>query len=88
MGNNQSINPTSSGFLFPNSNNNTINPYYNPGNLPDPTLFDNDSLVDDLSEEEFIGVTQSIIHKEEILRLIRGIALPVQKKPRNKTHSS
>ena len=87
MGNNQSINPTSCGFLFPNSNNNTTNPYYNPGNLPDPTLFDNDSLVDDLSEEEFIGVIQSIIHIDEILRLIRGIALPVQKKPR-KTRSS
>ena len=56
--------------------------------MPSPTLFDDDSVVDDISEEEFIGVIQSIIHEDEILRLIRGIVLPVQKKPRKTRRSN
>ena len=50
--------------------------------MPDHSLFDDDSLVDDLSEDQFIGVIhQTIINKDEILRIIRGIVLlPVQKR--------
>ena len=80
MGNNQSISPHSTGF---------VNPNFITGNLPDHSLFDDySSLVDDLSEDhQFIGVIQAIINKDEILRIIRGIVLPVQKKARNKDSS-
>ena len=72
MGNNQSISPHSTGF---------VNPNFITGNLPDHSLFDDDSLVDDLSEDQFIGVIhQTIINKDEILRIIRDIVPPVQKK--------
>ncbi len=47
----------------------------------------NDSLVDDLTEDQFIGVIQAIINKDEVLRIIRGIALPVTKKPRKTRRS-
>ena len=31
--------------------------------MPDPSLFDEDSMVDDLSEDQFIGVIHAIIKK-------------------------
>ena len=65
MGNNQSLPPNSTGF---------VNPNFITGNVADPSLFDDDSLVDDLSEDQFIGVIQAIINKDEILRIIRGIS--------------
>ena len=51
MGNNNqsSISPNSTGF---------INPNFISGNVPDH----DDSLVDDLSEDQFIGVIQAIIN--------------------------
>ena len=55
--------------------------------MPDHSLFDDDSLVDDLSEDQFIGVIQAIINKDEILRIIRGISLPVANKPRKTRRS-
>ena len=61
MGNNQSLSSNSSGFLFPNSN--YIYGHKIPGNMPDPSLFDEDSMVDDLSEDQFIGVIHAIIKK-------------------------
>ena len=72
MGNNknQSLPPNSTGFLKPN---------FITGNVADPSLLDDDSLLDDLSEEQFIGVIQAIINKDEVLWTIRGIALPVAK---------
>jgi hypothetical protein len=73
MGNNQSLSPNATGFLNPN---------FTTGNVADPPLFDDNSLVDDLTEDQFIGVIQAIINKDEVLRIIRGIALPVAKKPR------
>ena len=85
MGNNQSISPNSTGIVFHNSNNTNLN--FISGNGPYHSLFDDDFLVDDLSEDQFIGVIQAITNKEEILRIIRGIALPVQKKARKTRHS-
>ena len=73
MGNNQSLSPNATGFL---------NPKFTTGNLADTHLFDDNSLVEDLTEDQFIGVIQAIINKDEVLRIIRGIALPVSKKPR------
>ena len=60
MGNNknQSLPPNSTGFLKPN---------FITGNVADPSLLDDDSLLDDLSEEQFIGVIQAIINKDEVL---------------------
>jgi hypothetical protein len=55
--------------------------------VAEPSLFDDDSLVDDLTEDQFIGVIQTIINKDEILRIICGIALPVVKKPRKTRRS-
>jgi hypothetical protein len=49
MGNNQSVSPNSTGF---------VNPNFITGNVADPSLFDDDSLLDDLSEDQFIGVIQ------------------------------
>jgi hypothetical protein len=68
MGNNQSLPPNSTGF---------VNPNFITENVADPSLFDDNSLVDDLSKDQFIGVIQATINKDEILRIIRGIALPV-----------
>ena len=56
MGNNQSLPPNSSGFLNPN---------FTTGNVAEPSLLDDDSLVDDLTEDQFIGVIQAIINKDE-----------------------
>jgi hypothetical protein len=78
MVNNQSLPPNSTGFLNPN---------FTTGNVAEPSLLDDDSLVDDLTEDQFIGVIQAIINKDEVLRIIRGIALPVTKKP-SKTRRS
>ena len=78
MGNNQSLSPNATGFLNPN---------FTTGNVADPPLFDDNSLVDDLTEDQFIGVIQAIINKDEVLRIIRGIALPVAKKPRKTRRS-
>ncbi len=79
MGNNQSLSPNATGFLNPN---------LTTGNVADPPLFDDNSLVDDLTEDQFIGVIQAIINKDEVLRIIRGIiALPVAKKPRKTRRS-
>ena len=72
MGNNQSLPPNATGFLNPN---------FISGNVADPSLLDDNSLVDDLTEDQFIGVIQAIINKDEVLWIIRGIALPVAKKP-------
>ena len=76
MGNNNqsSISPNSTGF---------VNPNFITGNVPDH----DDSLVDDLSEDQFFGVIQAIINKDEILRIIRGIFLPVQKTARKTRRS-
>jgi hypothetical protein len=52
---NSSISPNSTGF---------VNPNFISGNVPDH----DDSLVDDLSEDQFIDVIQAIINKDEILR--------------------
>jgi hypothetical protein len=68
MGNNQSVSPNSTGF---------VNPNFITRNVPDHSLFDEDSLVDDLSEDRFICVIQAINNKDEILRIIFGIVLPV-----------
>ena len=62
MGNNQSVSPNSTGF---------VNPNFITRNVPDH------SLVDDLSEDRFICVIQAINNKDEILRIIFGIVLPV-----------
>ena len=78
MGNNQSLPPNSTGFL---------NPHVTTGNVAEPSFLDDDSLVDDLSEDQFIGVIQAIINKDEVLRIIRGIAFPVTKKPRKTRRS-
>ena len=78
MGNNQSLPPYATGFLNPN---------FISGNVADPSLLDDNSLVDDLTEDQFIGVIQAIINKDEVLRIIRGIALPVTKKPRKTRRS-
>ena len=69
MGNNQSLPPNSTGF---------VNPNFITENVADRSLFDDNSLVDDLSKDQFIGIIQATINKDEILRIIRGIAfLPV-----------
>ena len=78
MGNNQSLSPNATGFLNPN---------FTTGNVADTPLFDDNSLVEDLTEDQFIGVIQAIINKDEVLRIIRGIALPVAKKPRKTRRS-
>ena len=52
--NNQSLPPNSTGFLNPN---------FITGNMADPSLLDDGSLVDDLSEEQFIGVIQPLSTK-------------------------
>ena len=78
MGKNQSLPPNSTGFLNPN---------FTTGNVAEPSLLDVDSLVDELTEDQFIGVIQAIINKDEVLRIIRGIALPVTKKPRKTRRS-
>ena len=79
MGNNQSLPPNATGYLNPN---------FISGNVPDPSfLLDDGSIVDDLTEDQFIGVIQTIINKDEILRIICGIALPVAKKPRKTRRS-
>ena len=54
MGNNQSVSPNSTGF---------VNPNFITGNVPDHSLFDDDSLVDDLSEDQFICVIQAGHHQ-------------------------
>ena len=77
----QSVSLNSTGF---------VNPNFITGNVPDHSLFDDDSsLVDDLSEDhQFIGVIQAIINKDEILRIIRGIVLPVHQKKARKARLS